>query len=111
MDSHKKQFLKTWFNLFKIYPKDYFDAWRLNTQGFWGYLSGYEWQSKFGHAYEEKIYTVKGSKVVLADGYKTSSKKFLPASLKESLGHYIWDYSTYIPSGICFWITMALEFY
>lgn len=108
VDSHKKQFMKTWINLFMLYPKDYFDAWRLNTQGFWGYLQGHEWQSKFAHAYDEKIYTTKGSKVGLADGYKTSSKKLLPDSIKEALGHYIWDYSTYIPSGLCFWITIGI---
>ncbi len=108
VDHHKKEFFKTWFSLMKLYPKDYFDAWRFNTQGFWGYLEGDEWQSKFGHAYEENIYTTKKTKVGLADGYKVSSLAVLPESIKQILGDYIWNYSTYIPSGICLWLAISI---
>lgn len=108
VDHHKKEFFQTWFSLMKLYPKDYFDAWHLNTQGFWGYLKGYEGQSKFGHAYEEKIYTTKGTKVGLADGYKVSSLAILPESVKQVLGNYVWNHSTYIPSGICLWLTVSI---
>ena len=108
VDHHKKEFFRTWFSLFKLYPKDYFDAWRLNTQGFWGYLAGYEWQGKFGHAYEEEIYTTNKTKVGLADGYKVSELSVLPDNVKQRLGHYLWDYSIYIPSGICLWITIFI---
>ena len=109
VDHHKKEFFQTWFSLFKLYPKDYFDAWRLNTQGFWGYLDGYEWQGKFGHAYENEIYTTNKTKVGLADGYKVSSLSVLPDNIKQILGHYLWDYSLYIPSGICLWLTVFIS--
>lgn len=108
VDHHKKEFFKTWFSLMWLYPGDYFEAWRLNTQGFWGYLEGCEWQSKFGHSYEEEIYTTKKTKVGLADGFKVSALSVLPENLKEKLGHYVWDYSTYIPSGVCLWLTILI---
>lgn len=109
-DTHKQEFFSTWWNLFKQYPKDYIDAWLLTTQGFWGIVDWKEygpWQSKFGRAYDLKIYEAdyKGG---LDNGFRVSGFDFLPYSLKESLGKYIWNYSTFPMGGICFWFTVIL---
>jgi hypothetical protein len=107
VDTHRKQFLRVWLDLLRLYPRDYFDAWRLNTQGFWGYLEGHEWQSRFAHAYEYEIFKTK-HKVGLADGFRVSDLNVVPKAMKEKLGHYLWDYSKYIPSGICLWLSVAI---
>ena len=44
----------------------------------------------------------------MADGFKVSALSVLPENLKEKLGHYVWDYSTYIPSGVCLWLTILI---
>lgn len=35
-DTHQKEFIKVWLSLFIKNPKIYFEAWELNTCGFWG---------------------------------------------------------------------------
>ena len=35
-NKHQKEFIKIWISLFKKNPKLYFEAWALNTCGFWG---------------------------------------------------------------------------
>ena len=35
-NSHQKEFIKIWLSLFKKNPKLYFEAWAMNTCGFWG---------------------------------------------------------------------------
>lgn len=107
VNTHKLDFIKTWFTLFTLYPNDYLNAWLINTKGFWGYLPWLDSQSKFGHAYEPEIYLAE-NKVGMADGFKVSQSSVLPNSVKQALGKYIWDYSIFIPSGICFWITIVI---
>ena len=96
--------------MFKQYPKDYIDAWLLTTQGFWGIVDWNEygpWQSKFGKAYDIKIFEAdyKGG---LDNGFKVSEFNLLPDSLKETLGKYVWNYSVFPMGGICFWFTVVL---
>ena len=109
VDNNKFAFAKTWFVLLKMYPRDYFDAWVFNTQGFWGYLPWGESQSKFGYAYDDEIYLA-SNKVGMADGFKVSQNSILPDGIKSVLGKYVWNYSIFIPSGICLWLTIAISF-
>lgn len=109
-DTHKQEFLATWWNLFKQYPRDYIDAWLMTTQGFWGIVDWDEygsWQSRFGKAYDIKIFEAdyKGG---LDNGFKVSDFNFLPNPLKERLGKYVWNYSAFPMGGICFWFTVVL---
>jgi len=109
LDTHKKQFIRVWFDLGKKYPYDYIKAWIYMTRGFWWYLPWNAGQSKFGHAYEDSIYLA-DNKVGMADGYKISDLDLLPESVKRVLGHYVWDNSIFIPSGPCLWLTILICF-
>ena len=42
------------------------------------------------------------------NGFEVSGFIFLPQSLKEALGKYIWNYSAFPMGGICFWFTVVL---
>jgi len=107
VDLHKEVFLNTWWSLFKLYPTDYFDAWKLTTKGFWWYLPWNDEQGKFGHAYDEDIYTRKNIGPLLLK-FKVSDASFLPDAIKQKLGLYIWNYSIFISGGICFWLTILI---
>lgn len=109
-DTHKQEFFATWWNLFKQYPKDYVTAWLFTTQGFWGIVDWDEygpWQSKFGKAYDIKIYlaSYKGG---LDNGFQVSEFNIVPYTLRENLGKYVWSYSVFPMGGICFWFTIVL---
>lgn len=108
VDSHKKLFFKTWVSLLKLYPQEYLDAWFYTTRGYWYYLPWINREgTKFGHAYDEKIFLT-SNKVGMANGYKVSSLQILPSHLKDILGKYVWDYSIFLPSSICLWMTILI---
>lgn len=109
-DSHKKDFFITWWNLFKQYPKDYFKAWLLTTQGFWWQVDWQEygaWQSKFGKAYALDIYLAE-DKQTLDNGFGVTSFPTMPEWLKVKLGIYVWKYSFFPMGGICMWFTLLI---
>ncbi|MFT8675305.1 DUF6020 family protein [Acetobacter sp.] len=109
VNQNKGAFLKTWLVLLKKYPQDYIVAWYNETNGYWTVRPWIDRQSKMVHAYDRKIYTA-NEKGYVNSGYAVSEEPLIPEKLKNIFGSYLSYYTFYLPSGVCFLVTVFLGF-
>lgn len=106
LNSHKKEFYKTYLELFFRNKRIFIEAHLFETYGFWSLLTWSPAQSVFTCAYTDKILNLTNPIGKVNHVFNVSDIGFISESFKYTVGRFMQEHVIYLGAGTCAWITI-----